>query len=222
MAKNRRETEAQILADLEMISPGCIDTELYREYFSKMSDKAFDEFMLRLKDKTEWITLTVPNKGKNNLMIARNHEIADRWGVDFYQRLWMPPSEDVPAYLTPEKYFVAKLPIRIAAQRLSKKASIPKHQRSVNTLTGQPTGDSKGAGFSSPELKLCVGMGLEKTAVELMKYRGGDQRGRAALAASLGRHGTASQETLKHFASGVVSTDTLKAYWTSCHLKNTL
>lgn len=222
MSKNRQAAEEQILADLDAISPGCIDVALYKKYFAKMSDKDFDAFMGRLQRKEEWLTLTVPNKGKNTLSIGRNHQLADKWGVDFYHQLWMPAEEDVPAYLTPEKYFVAKLPVRIAAQRLSKKASIPKHQRAVNALTGQPTGDSKGAGFSSPELKLCVGMGLEKTATELMKYRGGDQRGRAALNASLNRHGIASQETLKHFASGVVSTDTLKAYWTSCHLKNTL
>lgn len=222
MGKNRAETEEIIISGLEAISPGCIDVGLYKQYFAKMSDKAFDEFMQRLKNKEEWITLTVPNKGKNTLSISRNHKLADAWGVTFYHQLWMPSEDDVPGYLTPEKYFVAKLPIRIAAQRLSKKASIPKNQRSVNTLTGQPTGDSKGAGFSAPELKLCVGMGLEKTATELMKYRGGDQRGRMALAASLSRHGKATQETLKHFASGVVSTDTLRSYWTSCHLKSTL
>lgn len=222
MAKNRQAAEAMILNDLEAISPGCIDVGLYKAYFAKMSDKAFDEFMQRLRSKEEWLTLTVPNKGGNNLSITRNHQLADKWGVEFYHQLWMPGDEDVPSYLTPERYFIAKLPIRIAAQRLSKKASIPKHQRSVNTLTGQPTGESKGAGFSSPELKLCVGMGLEKTATELMKYRGGDQRGRAALSASLFRHGSATQDMLKHFASGVISTETLKAYWTSCHLKNTL
>lgn len=219
---NRQAVEAQILSDLELISPGCIDTKLYREYFSKMSDKDFEAFISRLENKEEWITITVPNLGKNNLSIERNHEIAKKWGHDFYRKLWMPETDETPAYLTPNKFLVLRLPVRIASQRLAKKMSIPKHQRIINSLTGQPTGDSKGASFSMPELRLCVGMGLEKTAIEFMKYRGGDMKGYMALSASLMRYGVASQETLKHFASGVVSTKTIKTYFTSAHLSNTL
>lgn len=222
MAKNRKATETQILADLEAISPGCVDVEIYKKYFASMSDKAFDEFMVRLRDGKEWIVLTVPNYGKNTLSIERNYAIGDKWGVDFHQRLWMPEENGIPKHLTPNKYLVIRLPVRIASQRLAKKMSIPKHQRSINALSGQPTGESKGAGFSIPELRLTIGMGLEATATELMKYRGGDLRGYAAMNASLMRHGQANQETLKHFASGVVSTDTVKTYLTAAHLKNTL
>ena len=124
--------------------------------------------------------------------------------------------------MSPNKYLVIKIPLRIASQRIAKKMSIPKHQRVINSITGQPTGDSKGAGFSAPELRLCVAMGLNKTSVELMKYRGGDLRGWAALNASLNRFGSARQEQLSHFASGVVSTSTLKTFLTSAHLTNTL
>jgi len=222
MAKDRKAVEAQILSDLALISPGCVDVQLYTDYFKRMSDKDFEAFMLRLKNKEEWISLTVPNVGKNTLSIERNYQLADKWKLNFHQKLWMPEDGDVPRYLTPHPYLVVMLPVRVASQRIAKKQSIPKHQRVLNTLTGQPTGDSKGAGFSAPELRLCVAMGLEKTAVELEKYRGGDLRGYAAMIASLGRYGQASQETLKHFASGVVSTTTVKSYFTSAHLKNTL
>lgn len=222
MNAKRKAVQDQILADLALISPGCVDTELYQKYFDSMSDKAFDEFMLRLKNKEEYITLTVPNAGKNTVSVERNYQIADKWKFSFHHRLWWPADKDMPRFLTPNDYLVIKVPVRVASQRLAKKQSIPKHQRVINTLTGQPTGDSKGAGFSAPELRLCVGMGLNKTAVELMKYRGGDLKGYAALNASLGRYGVARQDQLKHFASGVKSTDTLKTFLTSAHLTNTL
>lgn len=222
MAGNRKAAEAQILADLNTILPGCVDVELYKAYFASMSDKAFDAFMIRLREGKEWLTLTVPNGGKQNLNFDRHVKIADKWGHSFWSHLWFPADGGVPRYLSPNKYLVLKVPIRIASQRIAKKMSIPKHQRVINSLTGQPTGDSKGAGFSAPELRLCVAMGLEKSATELMKYRGGDLRGWAALNASLNRFGDASQEQLSHFASGVVSTATLKTYLTSAHLKNTL
>lgn len=222
MAGNRKKAEAQILADLEAISPGCVDVQLYTEYFKGMSDKAFEAFMERLKSGEEWLTITVPNAGKNDLNLERNIKLADSWGHQFWKQLWMPADGDIPKYLTPNKYLVVKMPVRVAAQRITKKMSIPKTQRVINTITGQPTGDSKGAGFSSPELKLCVAMGLDKAATELMKYRGGDLRGWAALNASLNRFGNARQDQLEHFASGVVSTKTLKTYLTCAHLSNTL
>ena len=222
MTPNRKAVEAQILSDLALVSPGCADVAMYEAYFAQMSDKDFDAFMHRLKEDKEWLTLTVPNNGKNNLSIERNYKLADKWGISFHQRVWMPADDDVPSYLTPHPYLVIKLPVRVAAQRLAKKQSIPKHQRVINTMTGQPTGDSKGAGFSAPELRLCVAMGLEKSATELMKYRGGDLRGYAALNASLSRHGAANQKTLEHFSSGVVSTTTVKSYFTSAQLGSTL
>jgi hypothetical protein len=222
MPGNRKAAEAQILADLEAISPGCADVEIYKTYFASMNDKEFEAFIDRLATKKEWIVLTVPNLGKNTLSIERNYALADKWKIDFHQRLLMPEENGLPAYMTPNDFLVVTLPIRVASQRLAKKMSIPKHQRVINTMTGQPTGDSKGASFSSPELRLAIGMGLEATATELMKYRGGDQRGYAAMNASLVRHGKATQDTLKNFASGVVSTATVKTYFTAAHLSNTL
>lgn len=188
-----------------------------------MSDKDFGAFIQRLKDKKEWLVLTVPNAGQNNLSLERTFALAEKnYNYDFFHQLWFPEEGSLPKFLTPERYLLCKLPVRVASQRIAKKASIPRHQRVINSLTGQPTGDSKGAGFSSPELRLTLGMGLDKTATELAKYRGGDQRGGAALAASLGRYGKARQDQLKFFASGVVSTDTLRTYLTSAHLKTTL
>lgn len=222
MSQARKKVEEQILSDLDLISPGCIDVALYKKYFASMNDKAFADFIDRLKTGKEWLTITVPNAGKNKVTIERNFAIAKKWGLEFFQRLWFPADGDIPKYLSPNKYLIIKIPVRLASQRLAKKMSIPKHQRVINTITGQPTGDSKGAGFSSPELRLCVGMGLNKTAVELMKYRGGDLRGWAALNASLNRYGQARQDQLEHFSSGVVSTTTMKSYLTSAHLSNTL
>lgn len=222
MAGDRKKAEASILADLQAISPGCADVELYKTYFTSLSDKDFEGFMERLKSGKQWLTITVPNGAKNNLDFQRNVLLGDKWGHDFWQQIWFPADGDIPRYLSPNKYMVLKVPVRVASQRIAKKMSIPKHQRSINTITGQPTGNSKGAGFSAPELRLCVAMGLNKSSVELMKYRGGDLRGWAALNASLNRFGGARQDQLEHFASGVVSTATLKTYFTCAHLSSTL
>lgn len=222
MPKNRQAAEAFILEHLEAILPGNVDVENYRAYFKSLSDKAFEAYIGELKAGTKYLTLTAPNFGKENLSLERNFAIADKLKYSFFQKLWIKGEGDVPTYLTPIPYLVVLMPFRVASQRLDKKKSIPKTSRVINALTGQPTGESKGASISYPEIRVCAAMGLEATMVELMKYRGGDVRGNAALNASLMRTGRANMETLKHFASGVESTSRLKTFLTACHLSNTL
>lgn len=221
MAKDRKAVTAYILQNLDAILPGNSDTPRYKAYLEGLSDKAFAEYMDDLRTKKKFLTLTVPPGGKM-LSIERNLALAKKLGLQLFNRLWIGGTDDTPTHLTPIEFLTVMLPVRIAAQRIKKKMSIPKTQRVVNALTGQPTGDSKGAGISHPELRVCAAMGLDDPMIELMKYRGGDARGRAALTASLIRTGQASQEVLKNFASGVESTATLRSYLISAGLKTTL
>lgn len=222
MAGNRKAAIAYILENLEAILPGNSDTPRYKAFLEAMSDKDFDAYMKDLKSGDKYITLTAPNFGKTNLSLERNLALGEKLGLDFFQRLWIEGDEDTPTMLTPIKYLVVKQPLRLASQRLAKKMSIPKTQRVVNTLTGQPTGESKGASVSYPELRVCAAMGLENSMIELMKYRGGDARGGAAMSASLLRTGRANLKTLSYFASGVQSTVTIRTYLACAMLKSTL
>lgn len=222
MAGNRAAMTAYILQSLEDILPGNTDVERYKSFLEGMSDKAFEAYAEDLKSGRKFLTLTAPNFAKPALDENRNLKLAKKFGVKFFNKLWVEGEPGMPTYLTSVEYLVVKLPMRIASQRLAKKQSIPKTQRNINALTGQPTGDSKGASISYPELRVCMAMGLENTMVELMKYRGGDQRGGAALNASLIRTGEASLNVLKNFASGVQSTATLRTYLNAAHLQNTL
>lgn len=221
MAKDRDAATRFILSTLEEILPGNSDTERYRAYLTGLSDKDFEAYCEDLRSGKKYLTLTAPNFSKTRLSLERNFAVAKKLGVEFFQRLWV-EEEGLPPYLSTVKYLVVKVPFRLASQRIAKKQSIPKTQRAVNALTGQATGDSKGAAISYPELRVCTAMGLENTMIELMKYRGGDQRGNAALAASLMRTGRANLKTLSYFASGVQSTATLKTYLQAAHLANTL
>jgi hypothetical protein len=92
----------------------------------------------------------------------------------------------------------------------------------VDYLTGQPTGDSKGSKISYPEMQILASMGMESSLTELLKYRGGDNKGMAAYTGLLVNNGSVNIDTLKNYASGVVSTRTLKTFLTACHLKNNL
>lgn len=219
MPGNRKAATDFILKSLEAILPGNSDTPRYKAHLESLSDKEFEQLMKDYKSGEKYLTLTAPNAAKQKLSIERNYAFADKIGVKFHQKLWYEGDGDTPAAQMPIERLVIKLPMRLASQRLDKKKSIPKTQKVINTLTGQPTGDSKGASISLPELRVCAAQGLDNTMVELIKFRGGDQRGNAALNASLVRTGHANLDTLAHFASGVVSGFTLKSYLTGCHLK---
>lgn len=221
MSRNRKAFIEFIVSTLEAILPGNSDSARYKAYLESLSETEMEAYAQALKTGEKYLTLTAPHHTGATLSLERNMKVAEQLGVSFFHRLWVEGQGQQPAYLTPIEYLVVKLPVRLASQRIAKKMSIPKHQRAINALTGQVTGDSKGAGISHPELRVLASLGLEQSLVELMKYRGGDLKGHAALNASLMKTGRATQATLQHFSSGVESTRTLKTYLTSAMLKST-
>ena len=222
MAYQREKALKFIYDNLEAILPGNIDVARHKRYFDSLSDKQLAEFFKDIQAGKKWLTLTAPNYWKSTLDLERNYKLADKLGLRLHKRIWMPASEGLPAYLSPIERLVCFQPFRIASQRVDKKKSIPKNRRHVNMLTGQATGASKGASFSFPEIRLAAAMGMEDSVVELIKYRGGDNRGGAALTASLLRTGRASMKALSYFASGVESSARLQTYLACMHLKTSI
>lgn len=222
MAGNRKAAQAQILSDLEEILPGSQNIALYKARFDKMSDKQFDDFMKGLKEGTERLSLIAANFDKVKLTVPRNLATGKKWGHDFFQRVWMPAENGAPRFLTPIKYLILKLPIRRQAQHLIKKISIPEDNKSVDDLTGQPTGKSKGSKISYPEFLVLASHGLDKTIKETMTMRGGDTGAFNAMNRALAQKGSVSFSEVEPFSTGVESTKTFNALLTACHLSNTL
>lgn len=221
MAKNRKAAQDFILKYIEKITPKSGNRQFYENRFSQMNDKEFDQFMSDLESGKQKLFLTEPNF-KDTITVENNLEIAKELGHDFFQQLWIKGKKGFPDHLTPIKYMVVDLPVRRASQILTKKISVPKNQKVIDALTGQPTGESKGAKISYPELQVLAAMGMESSLVELMKYRGGDNKGHVAYNAMLSKYGRANLDSLKNYSSGVESTTTLKTFLTAAHLKNTL
>jgi len=222
MAGRRKEAETFILTYIRKITGSEENPEIYKKIFAAMNDKDFEQFIKDLESGEKFLVVIVPNFGKASLDTERNLAIAKELKHEFFQKLVIEGQGDIPTYLTPIPYLVVDLPVRRASQLLIKKISVPKHNKVVDSLTGQPTGESKGAKISYPELQVAAAMGLENCMIELMKYRGGDVRGGAALNGMIGRYGRANLRTLSQFASGVESTATLKTFLTAAHLKSTL
>lgn len=221
MSGNRKAATAELLAGLEALLPGTENPALWKARLESMSDKEFEDFIKGLEQDTTRISVIVPNFSKHQIDVERNLDLAEKWGHEFFNRLWM-PKPDGSYYLTPIKYLVIELPLRRQAQHLIKKISIPEDNKSVDVLTGQPTGKSKGSKLSYPELQVLAALGLDHPIVELMKYRGGDTKGFNAMNATIAKTGSVRQEEIAPYSGGVQSTKTLSIFLTSMHLSNTL
>ncbi len=222
MSKNRKAAQEFIVKYIDKITQGGPTVNIYKTMFAGMSDKDFDKYMADLESGEKFLVVVVPNFSKKRPSTENNLEIAKELGHEFFQNLYIEGKNGLPSYLTPVKYLVVDLPVRRASQSLTKKISVPDNMKVIDTLTGQPTGDSQGAKISYPELQVCAAMGLNKSMLELMKYRGGDVKGHAALRASLSNYGRAQLENLKQFSSGVESTKLVNTYLTSAMLKSNL
>lgn len=219
----RLEVENFILKYISKLVTGNENVELYKHLFNSMNDQQFNKFMEDLRDGNKFLSVIIPN-GSNKIKVDINNNIklAKELGFDFFQRLYIKNNPDLPDHLTPNKYMLLKLPVRRASQLVSKKISIPVDNKSVDMLTGQVTGKSKGAMLTNPELQILLGLGLKDSIKELMKMRGGDTGEAMAMNNMLFSQGHISQRAAESYSTEVKSKKTLKSYFNGMGIKSTL
>lgn len=220
---SRKAAEDFLYKFMKELTNDDFNTKHYKELFSKMSDKEFDDFVKQLETTGNLIPVYMSNMGNAKVNVKNNIELAQKYfNHSFFKQLWIGPREGDPKYLTPVKYMIVDLPVRRASQRLDHKISVPENNKVIDSLTGQPTGASKGSRLSYPSAQVLSAQGLTHSLTELYKYRGGDSAGFSALNLMLNRYGVATQQNLANFSSGVESSKTLYSYLTGMHLKNNL
>ncbi len=222
MAGFRKKTEEYILSYINKIDPSGENKKIYTEKFKTMSDEDFEAMIFGIEQGSVNLAVVSPNFSHVKLDVQRNLDIAKELGHHFFQRVHMPAKDGLPAYLTPIPYLIIDLPMRRQAQLLDKKISIPEDNNSVDDLTGQPTGKSKGAKISYPEVQVMAALGLDHSLTEFLKYRGGDEKGFNAMNTMISRTGGVSMKAIEPFAGEVKATSALRAVLTAMHLKTTL
>lgn len=221
MAGYRKETEAFILKYIQKLKPGPENVTLYQERFAQMSDREFDQFIEAIEAGEEMLALVSPNLDGKAITVENNLKLGEELGIKFFKRIWIPDASGERAYLSKHAYFVGLMPVRRQAQHLVKKRSIPEDNRSINDLTGQPTGSgkSKGSKVSYPETQVMMALGLENTLTELLKPRGGDTKAFQAMNRSISQTGGVSLQALLKLNTRVKSTETLKVFLTCMHFE---
>lgn len=216
MASKRKAVEELILNVISRISAHKENVQMYKEKFASMNDAQFKQFIDDLDTKKIRLSIVEPNfTDREDVPNEEVMKVGEELGYEWMQNLWIEGKDGLPAYPTPVKYAVFLTTARRPSQSLTKKISVPPHNRVRDLLTGQVTGESKGASVSSPELQLVTGMGADQSAKEMFKPRGGDSKGGAALAALLSKTGRASLQVVDQFSSGVQVTAALRTFLTA-------
>lgn len=224
MANKRRDkVEEFLLKYIGKITHGDKkNIELYKNFFSGMSDSEFDEFMIKLKNKEVHLSIIVPLGNEVKVTFENNLKVADELGYKFFQQLKYEARGDMPEFITPKKRLILKIPLKRASQILSKKISVQEDSLHKDMLTGQVTGASRAMRITFPEIQVLSGYGLNDTVIELIKTRGGDQGESNALDNMLLRQGKATREVISQYQTGVQSTKTLKSFLLAMHIRSTL
>lgn len=223
MAVDRKAAEKEALYFIDKFLPGSDNQKVYIELFERMSDKEFEEWTTNLLNGTETMALYAPNLQDQTLQMTRIYEIADELGYELFQHLILTDQQTGQTYRTANKHMIGIVPFRRQVQMLVKKASIPSSNHIIDQRTGQPTGDSKGARLSAPELQVNASKGLHNMIRELIKCRGGDEAAYLAMNRSIIESGEASIDSImSEFDSTVKSNRTLSVYLKAQHLNNNL
>ena len=223
MPGNRAAAEKVALAGLEQILPGGPNSELYKAMFKRMSDKDFDEWIEALEKGELRLAVVAPIFNKAKLDIDRNLALGEKWGVAFFERLWINPGNGLPKYLTPHKYMILEVMDRRQAQILIDKISIPKNNDAVDDLSGQPSGPlSKGGKLTYPESQILKGYGLDNTLTEVLNVRGGNVDSFREFQRQFEEKGSVDLEDLPLDETEVESRVTQRIFLTCMMLDNNL
>lgn len=184
MNAKRAKVTAFILELYKDVTPGDLSNhDLMNARLSAMNDAEFEAYIKTLKPATTPddisqrgnLPLVVPNLGPFRISIANNFKVAKRLGRSLTHRLVITDPDTGLQVVTPHSYPVLDLPVRRQAQTVAKKSSIPEHDQRIDDLTNQPISQSKGSRQSSPELAAMASRGLDKTIMEFINTRGGNQ-----------------------------------------------
>lgn len=219
MADRKAFTRIVVKGIAEVI-PGSDYIKVIEKMLNDLTDDEFEQYVSYLERTGDSVPIVVPNMSDTKIDVIRNIKICRDFGYEPYQPLILTDPVSGMTYKTPVKYLILTLPFRRQQQLLEEKTSIPDSNRQVNDLTGQPTGASKGASITYPEVQVMRSQEWIYSLEEFLKYRGGDTKGFQLMNRGVAEQGGVSLHELSNTPTRVKSTDTVYTYLMSAHLDN--
>lgn len=218
---DRKKAMAGLEKNLRECAPGNKSVDMLLEYLNNLSDKAFKDYVERLK-MGDIIPLQAENMTDQVVDTDKMMKVGKKLGVKFHQRITMIDNITGEVTLTPDEHRVLLLPVRRLVQHLTKKKSIAADSKHTDHLSGQATGESKGASVSAPELFILAAGNYENAAVELTSVMGGDAKAYRYMNKSINETGSFSLKAVEQLNSNTKASETLSVLLFSRHLENNL
>lgn len=217
---NRKEAEHYIVSMIAQLDPSGLNASFLKTRFAHMTDKQFDTYMTAIEEGRDFVSVISPVLEESGITTDNNLALAKKWDIPLFHYLWMTDATTGITYKTKYKHLCVWLPIRRQIQTLKNKMSVPEDNKHVDDLTDQPTGASKGSSISFPELLGLRAQGCDKSAEELIKFRGGDLTAMRAMDKMIHETGGARMETFYHLNSRAKATVTFSILLKGMHLDN--
>ena len=207
---SRKDVEEFIYSDMKKLSGTNRNTEMYKTFFSNMSDTQFDKWMKAIYAGEDKVHVTIPSNNKERVSIERITKMASSIGLEIFDYIVYDKGDEITQ--SPIKVCILELPCRRVSQLLDKGVSVSEHDKSTDLLTGQAIGKSKSASISSVEGDVMISTGVAAGARELLKARGGDIGAYRAYKSIMLATGEVNLDEVEKYETGVSSKKTLSIY----------
>jgi hypothetical protein len=220
--KERREKATQYFVSLmERCAPNTPNAALTRTQLDRLTDQQFEALMTDFQNGKHHLRITLPNS-EAHLGVEELLDIGESMGIKFWERVkFTDPATGIDTF-TNKPALILTLPTRRQSQIQRKKGSLASDNSHIDTMTGQPTGDSKGSSISFPQALILESRGLKSAAFELLKVRGGDGTAFDASNRMIYERGVATVAELRELGSRAKSSEVLSTYLKAQHLDNNL
>lgn len=173
MNAKRKKVEEYIQKCMLGMEPSGENADRYKKMFAEMNDTEFDQWMKDIRSGDEVLTFYAPAV-LSKVKMGNLLKVAKSLGVKIFTRLKLWDEPEQKYYLTQHEYCVLKLPVRRMSQFVDHKLSVAEGDSRIDMLSGQVAKPDKAGAHSQVEAQALFARGLDKTNLELIKYRGGD------------------------------------------------
>lgn len=218
MAGNREKAIKGLLMELGWLDKTKENVAYWKKKLEAMSDAEMDQLVDDIDSGQFFFSVVVPNFKNLSLSVEELMEIGEKMGHKFLEHVWLTDKTTGICYLSNDPYLIIDMMCRRQSQTLLNKIGLSTDNSSIDTLSGQVTGDSKSSRLSFVELQILNFSGCDRTIEELAKPRGGDRAAAANLEKQILDTGVGSLDAPGMQTGSVKSVDTQGAIFTAMHL----
>jgi len=213
---SRKDIENHIVSTLSLIDKTGVNGDMYRKMFKSMSNKEFEAYMLSLKNEEAYINIVIPPLSdiEKGITVESNIKAGKAMGVNFFQKLTYGDdgvTSNIPV-------MVGYGLFRRVKQTAIKGISVPKDNKSRNTITNESSGKSKGSKVTLPESDILLGHKLKSTMKELLNVRGGDLGANTAMLSEISKQGKVKQSVTDRFRTGTGAKNVVSSIFRAMHI----